>query len=613
MLDIRRETMADHIKVNADHHASTIIERIVAVAQEHPEAVAVVRGAERLTYRQLQVRSNKVAHLIAARGIGKGDLVGIAIERSIDLVVAIMAVLKTGAAYVAIDPDYPEERVAQMCSAVPLALLLTTEGGLGNRPPFGAPRLHLDRDRPRIDAGPTEFPLPELLPDDLVYVVYTSGSTGVPKATAVHQAGWMNLMDWFTTRFDIKASDRNLIVSSFSFDITQRAIVMPLIMGGQLHLLDGHSFDHELILSTIRGSAITLMNCAPSTFYPILEKGSDLSCLGSLRCLFLGGEAINAARIRAWAEHPGTHAEIVNVYGAAECSDVSTFHVLRDYARYVIDGVPAGKPIPGTTITLVDQALEPVGADDAGEILISGIGVGKGYINDPDLTSRRFVKWPAGSRSTAYLTGDLGRWTKSDGLIFVGRADNQVKVRGNRIDLGDVESLLRQDVRIRDAVAGKRTLADGSEILAAFVIAQPGTAVGETFATEIRKAMGRRAPPFMIPSLIEVVESFPLNPNGKVDRAAIAKQPITGAAPATANGAMSPAERAISEIFGHILNVESAPRDANFFDLGGYSALVTEALAEINHRFDSAITIYEFLAGPTVEALAARIREPQST
>lgn len=602
-----------HDQIDADQRTMWIIERIVAVARAQPDEVAVVKGSERLTYGELDSFSSKLANEMVSRRVGTGDLVGIAIERSLNLIVAIVAVLKTGAAYVAIDPEYPEERVAQMCSAVPLAMILTTQGGLGTRPPFGAPRLLLDLDRALIEAHSADFAIPPLAANDLVYVVYTSGSTGVPKATAVHQEGWANLMAWFVSEFALNATDRNLIISSFSFDITQRSIVLPLLVGGQLHLLDGYAIDCELIHSTIESQGITLMNCAPSAFYPVVEKVSDFTCLKSLRWLFLGGEAINAARIRAWADASSTRTIVVNVYGAAECSDVSSFYALRKYQRYATEGVPAGRPIFKTTITLVNEAGEPVPAGEIGEIVISGAGVGKGYINDPELTMKRFIPDPFGGSGTAYLTGDLGRWVDKDCLIFVGRTDSQVKIRGNRVDLGDVESLLRQDVRVRDAVAAKRTLSDGSDVLVAFILTEPSTPITELFVADIRKAMGRRAPPFMVPSLIDVLDAFPLNPNGKVDRAMIATRPIMGNSTATYHYALAPHEQVIADIFKKILNVDVIARDDNFFDMGGYSALVTEALSEINYRFDSAITIYDFLTGPSVAALSARFEATTAT
>lgn len=580
---------------------ATVIDRIIDVARSRPDEPAIVMAGRTLTYGQLDRASSRVAHAITARGVDVGDIVGIVVERSIEMIIAIVAVLKTGAAYAAIDPEYPPERVAQMCAAIQMALILTTENGLGNRPPFGAPRLHLDRDRALIETFPDNFSRPSTTPDDIVYVVFTSGSTGAPKATAVHQAGWTNLMRWFLAEFEIGLQDRCLIISSFSFDITQRAIVMPLLAGGQLHLSPFPAIDVESILAQIRDDGITLMNSAPSSFYPMAES-SNSAAAGGLRWLFLGGEPINAARLRTWAEAPTTRARIANVYGTAECSDVSSFHVLADYTRYVVHGVPAGRPISNTRILILGEDSAPVAEGKSGEIVIGGIGVGRGYINDPMTTARKFVADPEVPGATLYRSGDVGRWLPDFGLVFEGRTDHQVKIRGNRVDLGDVETLLRQDIRLRDAVALKSE-AGRSETLAAVLLVDALPTDATTFAAEIRKAMARRAPAFMVPSHVEFFTTLPLNPNGKVDRQAIAagmRPPLVAEDSASA---LSPMEKDIAQVFCRILGIAHVGRDDNFFDLGGYSVLVTEALAEINSSLDTAITIYDFLSGPSVGAL----------
>lgn len=589
-----------------------VVQRIAVAARTHADSIAVVMGPISITYRELDRHSNRLANELVARGIGRGSLVGIAVERSIGLIVSVLAVLKCGAAYAAIDPAYPTDRVTAMCSAIPLSLVITTEQGLGMRPPFGAPRLHLDRDKAGIDARPDRFELVEAGPDDLVYVVFTSGSTGVPKAAAVHQAGWANLMQWFVSEFDLDASDRNLIVSSFSFDITQRSIVMPLLVGGQLHLFDGHAIDSEGVASVIHAQNITLMNCAPSAFYPLCESGSGLERLASLRWLFLGGEPISASRIRAWADAPQTRTRVANVYGTAECSDVSSFHILTNYEDYVAQGVPAGMPIANTEILLLDEAGTPVPEGEIGEIMITGIGVGKGYINDPVMTAARFLQDRRDPTMQTYRTGDLGRWSPAVGLQFIGRADNQVKIRGNRVDLGDVETSLRQDVRIRDAIAVKQVAATGTERLAAFLLLEEPCSDDGEIVEDIRKAMARRVPGFMVPSLMRVIDAFPLNPNGKVDRKQVEKLSLSDSVPVP-DEEMSREEATIAEIFRQILDVGHIGRDSNFFDLGGYSALVTEALSEINNHFDSAVTIYDFLNGPTVGNLAACVEQTQPT
>src|SRR6185295_7451439 len=251
---------------------------------------------------------------------------------------------------------------------------------------------------------PAERPKRRSGPENLCYVIFTSGSTGRPKAAAVYHRGWTNLLHWFASEFAVTPADRNLLMSSISFDISQRSIAMPLVRGGELHLVpDG--YDPELLLRTLRESRITLLNCAPSTFYPLLEgpEAGHWTSLRSLRCLFLGGEAISASRLRDWAASPDRKAEIANVYGAAECSDVSSFYRLVDFDRYARTSVPIGKPIYNSRIYLLDEALRPVPIGVGGEICLAGDGVGHGYANDAALTARKFVDDPFASEPGARL------------------------------------------------------------------------------------------------------------------------------------------------------------------------------------------------------------------
>jgi amino acid adenylation domain-containing protein len=593
-----------------------VIERLSWIADQHEHDLAVIMGDRQLTYGALRAASNQLAGELSSRGIGPGDVVGVVVERSPDLIVAILAVLKCGAAYAAIDPEYPPERVAQMCGAIQMALIITTDRGLGTRPPYGAPRVHLDRDRQRILARSVDFDCKASAPDDLAYVVFTSGSTGTPKAVAVHHGGWANLMNWFVSAFALRADDRCLIISSFGFDITQRAIVMPLLVGGQLHLCPYPTIDAAAVLNVIAESGITLLNCAPSAFYPLIEHSTATKAM-AMRWLFLGGEPINAIRLRAWAEHAQNETRIANVYGTAECSDVSTYHILKHYAAYAARGVPAGFPIANTQIFVVDDCGRVVPPGEAGEIVICGQGVGKGYVNDPELTSRKFVDGPTLAVGPCYRTGDRGRQTPDWGLVFDGRTDYQVKIRGNRIDLNGVESLLRQDERVIDAVALKHSSSTDAEVLAAFILTLD-KGDPEILTTDLRKSLSRRAPPFMVPSLIRIVDGFPLNPNGKTDRLALASLLASSVTSHAAHGescdqTTSPVESEIIDIFARILNVNEIKVTDNFFDLGGYSALVTETVADINSSLDVGLSIYDFLTGPTARELAELIGTKKQT
>jgi amino acid adenylation domain-containing protein len=585
-------------------------------AERTPDATALVFGKESLSYSELNARANRLARHLQKVGVGPDSLVGICLNRSLEMIVGILGTLKAGGAYVPLDPAYPEKRLSAMLEDVELKVLLTRHELANRLPKIRGRLLLIDREWDRIAATESDETRPSpATSQSFCYVIFTSGSTGKAKAAAVHHQGWMNLMHWFVTAFGIDRTDKVLVVSSFSFDITQRSIVMPLIVGGQLHLLASSIYDPALILRTVAQERITRMNCSPSTFYPLVE-GTDRQAayeqLRTLRTVFLGGEAISGSRLRDWAEAPGCVTEIVNVYGAAECSDVSSSYRLHDYGRYAASSVPIGTPIANSRILLVDEDMKPVPLGEAGEICIAGVGVGKGYINDPALTAAKFVPFPLGNdpaTALLYRTGDLGRILPDMTLEFVGRADHQVKLRGFRIDLGDIETTLRQAPEAREVVVVKKEYGSGDHRLVAFLVPQAADAHPPEVIERVRFLAKDRLPDYMVPAEFIVLTELPLSPNGKVDRNAL--QAMETAGSSIQIGAEEPrtaTERAVAQVFAKVLKLERVGVFDNFFDLGGYSTLLTEALSELSASIQHAeLSIFDFLSGPTVAELAERI------
>ncbi len=581
-----------------------LFERQVA---RRPAATAVVCGSESITYLELERRANRLAHHLVARGVRPNDLIAIALHRCTDLIVSILAVLKAGAAYVAVDPTYPRERLTAMFEDVPLAALLTHELVAPLLPKVVVPVIRIDSEREAIEREPSDRPSRRTTMDDLVYVIFTSGSTGRPKAAAVHHGGWTNLMQWFARDYAIGPTDKVLVVSSFSFDITQRAIAMPLIVGGELHLLDTVAFDPRAIRAVLTQSNITLMNAAPSTFYPVVEPfgNEQIPIFPMLRAVFLGGEPISASRLQTFAATNRT--ALVNVYGAAECSDVSSAYTLADFPRYMKKSVPAGRPIANTQIYLMNNELRAVEQGEIGEICIAGDGVGKGYLNDAELSARKFVRH-AVTPGFLYRTGDLGR-IAADGLLeFIGRVDNQIKLRGWRIDIGDVETGLRRDDRIREAVVVKRSFGKDDERLVAFVVLAEDVPANREISGDLKRSARQRLPEQMVPSIFALVPSLPMNPNGKIDRNALQTMEIPESEPdQAAEPPQTPVEDSIAGIFARVLKVEAVGRRDNFFDLGGYSSLLTETLSYINDEHAAEMTVYDFLLSPVVCDVAKRV------
>jgi len=585
-----------------------------------PGSTALVYGDRRLTYRELDQRANRVAHYLEKLGVGPDVLVGIFMERSPELVISLLGILKAGGAYVPLDPSYPKERLAAMLEdAEMLHVLLTKEPLLQRLPGTDVKVVCMDKDWYVFGREPMERPVFRSTVDNLVYVIFTSGSTGRPKGAAVYHRGWTNLMHWFSTEFKIQSDDKVLVVSSFSFDITQRSLSMPLINGAQLHLLASDYYDPALIVQTVDEGKITLLNCSPSTFYPLLENtGNDaFKKLRSLRTLFLGGEAISASRLRHWAESEDCEAVVANVYGAAECTDVSAFYCLTDYDRYIKTSVPAGKPIFNSQVYLLDKNLDPVPMGTAGEICLAGDGVGKGYINDDALTAEKYVPNPFSQEPGArlYRTGDLGRLLPDLNIEFIGRLDHQVKVRGFRIDLGDIETTLRLHDSVREAVVVDREYASGDRRLVAYLVLdhdRQGGGNREKLIDELKLFLKRKLPEYMFPSAFLVLDQLPLNPNGKVDRGAL-PDPETAAAHMKAgiDAPRTPIEETLVGIFSEFLKIEQVGIHDNFFDLGGHSLLATQVISRVNEIYRLKLNQVDFLVGPTISGLASRIESAQ--
>ncbi len=438
-----------------------------------PNAVALVSGSTKHTYSELNGKANQLANYLIKRGVKANSRVGICMDGSCEMVIAVLAILKAGGAYVPFDSSYPKARLAVMLQEIKLKHLLTMNALLEILPEDDSSVITLDGDKEQIERESSDNPQQDVAPSDLAYIIFTSGSTGKSKAAAVHHRGWRNLLNWFTRQFEITSQDKVLLVSSFSFDLTQRALVMPLISGGELHLLAANHFNPELALITIDAQKITLMNCAPSPFYTLVENQSaDVRRkLNSLRIVFLGGEAISGARLKDWVDSGTCKTELVNVYGIAECSDVSTYYRLHDYNRYVSGSVPIGIPIDNTRVYVMDSEMNRVTDGDTGELCIAGDGVGKGYVNDPELTKKKFVRIRLGRKSELlYRTGDLGRLGKDGNFEYVGRVDYQVKVHGVRAELEEIENVLQQHSKIQEAIVLVKEVELGDQRIFAYVI-----------------------------------------------------------------------------------------------------------------------------------------------
>jgi D-alanine--poly(phosphoribitol) ligase subunit 1 len=502
-------------------------------AERHPERLALTCGEESRSYGELNAQANQFAHYLIDRGLGPGAIIGVWLDRSIEMVVSILGVLKAGAAYAPLDTTYPAGRLRLMISQLTgMKLVVASPSTLEMTQGCTAEVLNVADCWPRLGELSGTNPVTAINEESICYVIFTSGSTGTPKAVAVRHKGWYNLLNWVVTEFGLGTSSSGLLMSPFGFDITQRGLMTPLFAGAALHLLPSRYFDARMACRLIRDRRVRTLHLAPSALYLLLDQaeaqGAD--ALGSIEFMFPGGEPIVAARLADWAKGPGNSAKLVNVYGVAECTDVASAHILSDYDGYALSGVPIGRPIYNVDIHLLDSGLAPVAPGDLGEICISGLAVGAGYLNDPGLNAERFVSVPSeGCAVALYRTGDLGRVGPDGELMYVGRADRQVKVRGLRVDLGDVEAALTSDERIKQAVVVPVRAKDARDTdLAAFVMLGSEAVSAETFdALAMRRDLLEVLPVHMVPAQIVVVAQFPLSPNGKVDRDALAMRADT--------------------------------------------------------------------------------------
>lgn len=595
-------------------------------AQKNPDAVALVCGEEQLTYQELNKKANQLANYLLKQGVKPDMLIGLFVDRSIKMIIGLLGVLKAGAAYVPLDPSYPEERLQHMIKNGNIKNILIYSAMHEKIKIENIHRTCLTNDWPIIARENSDNVSVQIAMNNLAYVIYTSGSTGVPKGTGVFHKGWTNLLNWFTGRFNINESDKNLIISSFSFDITQRAIAMALINGAELHLLNSMYYDPEMIVKTIEKEKITLMNCAPSTFYPLVEDKSnaDFFKLHSLRWLFLGGEAISASRLKNWVDFPQNKTQIANVYGVAECTDVSSYHVLENLDQYIKSSVPIGRVINNSQIYVLDGQLKLVPYGHIGEVCIAGEGIGIGYINDEQLTTEKFVTNPFSDdkNEKLYRTGDLGRWNADGILEYVGRIDNQVKIRGLRIELGDIETCIRQHDSVKESVViCKEFSRNDFRILAYLVTETPDNEIAEQELKALVKShLIDKLPAYMIPNSFFVLAELPLTPNGKVDRNALpvpsdiepvakTESDLPDKPDKLDKEELSELQVILHDIFAETLKKETVGLEDNFFEIGGHSIIATQLVSLVSQKLEIQLSPADLMTNPSVKKLTERIKE----
>ncbi|MES2938183.1 MAG: amino acid adenylation domain-containing protein [Pseudomonadota bacterium] len=569
-----------------------------------PQAVALAFEDEELTYAELNVRANRLAHHLRSLGVGPDVLVAVCAERSLAMVVALMAVLKAGGAYVPLDPAYPVERLAFMLADARPAVLLTQEALVASLPAHEVPTFCLDSQWDSLPARDSNPPC-TTLPAHLAYVIYTSGSTGQPKGVGGTVLSVVNRLLWMQAMFPSEPGQTHLQKTSLNFIDSLTETLAPLLFGATLRIAPRSAADVQELWRLVEHHRVARLVLVPSLLAALLQDG-QLQRGHTPALIVCSGEAL-AQRLAGQALESMPGSAVLNLYGSSEVAGDVTFHVCAatDAAARGEAGVPIGRPIANTRVHVLDAAFNLVAQGVPGELYIAGDGLARGYVNRPALTAERFVPNPYGpSGSRMYRTGDLARWLADGSLEYLGRIDQQVKIRGFRIEPGEIEAALASRPGVREAVVLAREDSPGDKRLVAYVVPQAGITIE---AGEIRAQLQSRLPEYMVPAHFVVLESLPLTPNGKLDRRSLPAPDLRGGeagyiAPAT------PTEAAVASIWAEVLRLERVGVQDNFFALGGHSLLATQVLAKLRAALRVELPLRALFEAPTVAQLALRVQ-----
>lgn len=594
----RRRVVEEWNDTAAEFPAEACVHHLIeAQAERTPGVTAVLDERERLTYRELDLRANQLANHLRGLGVGPEVRVGLCLERSAQMVVGLLGILKAGGAYVPLDPEYPQERIAFMIKDAGLEFLLT-QGALEHLVAgYAGKVIRIDREWPRISRERRANPRTPVDPEHLAYVIYTSGSTGKPKGVQVGHRALVNFLTSMRTRPGLTQNDRMLAVTTISFDIAALELYLPLTVGACCVIASRTvSTDGRQLRAMLEDHDITVMQATPSTWKLLLESGWRGGPRFKILC---GGEAMSRDLAQALAAGA---ASVWNLYGPTETTVWSAIHPVTS-----TDGpIPIGRAIANTTIYVLDRHLQPVPMGVIGELYIGGAGVARGYLGRPELDAEKFIPSPfAGAPGVRlYKTGDLARYRDDGALEWLGRADAQVKVRGFRIELQEIECMLREHPAVADACVILREDHPDDVRLAAYVTPmQPPAALGE-----IRSFLKRRLPNHMIP-ILSALDKLPLTPNGKVDRRALPASDWDRPESDEPSGApRSAVEEAIAGIWAQVLGVDHVSPYDNFFDLGGHSLLAMRVVAGLEETLGLRIHPRELMV-QTLGQLAAVCEE----
>lgn len=593
-----------------------VLEMFVRQAEQTPEAVALVFEEKQLSYRELNTCTNQLAHRLRKLGVRPETTVGVCLERSAEMIVALLATLKAGGAYVPLDAAYPQERLAFILEDAAVHVLLTQRALAGVLPEQKCEVVYLDADWEMIARENHESPAVEVAPENVAYVIYTSGSSGLPKGVQITHRSLANYTNAAAQEYEINAHDRVLQFASISFDTSAEEIYPCLTRGATLVVRNDsmistvHSF-----LDKCREQSLTFLSLPTAYWHELVSviAAEKLSFPPSVRLVILGGEKANPKHWSLWKEHVGRSTLVENTYGPTEATVIATAYKMIDEVAYdpIVREIPIGRPLPNTQCYVLDQHLQPLPITVPGQLYIGGEGLARGYLNRPNLTADRFIPNPfshIGER--LYRTGDVARYRPDGNLEFMGRVDEQVKLRGFRVELGEVEAALLTHSEVEQAIVVSREHA-GQKRLIAYVV--PANQQEELNVGLLRTYLKTKLPDYMVPAVFVTLAAFPLTRNGKVDRRALPVPDQTK--PELEADYVAPRndlESKMAEIWAESLGVNRVGIHDNFFELGGHSLLATQLNARVVKVFAVELPLRSFFESPTVAGLAELVAQEQN-
>jgi amino acid adenylation domain-containing protein len=578
-----------------------------------PDAVAVELEGERLTYGQLNERANRLAKYLSKRGVGPEVLVGLCMERSLEMVVGLLGILKAGGAYLPLDPAYPRERLRFMLEDSGAGLVLTEER-LADSLPKGAALVRLDADRVEIERESGEDPETQAGPEHLAYVIYTSGSTGKPKGVEIEHGSLSNHI-WFSAlRFGMRTGERILQFASLNFDTSVQEIFSALSGGATLVLRSEEMIETvATFLAKCREWSLTVLDLPTSYWHELVAVASaeHLYFAESMRLVVIGGERALPERFAQWQEMTKNRVRLLNGYGPTEGTVAATRWEPEGLLDPLPQTVPIGRPIPNVRVYVLNGSLEPVPVGVDGELYVGGVCPARGYRNRPDLTAERFMPDPfRGGNERMYRTGDRARFRPGGELEYLGRLDGQVKVRGFRIELGEIEAALRGIGGVREAVVRAHEDLPGQMRLIAYLVPDGARCPS---LRNLRRVLMEAIPAYMVPSTFVLLDALPKTPNGKLDAAAL---PVPASTRPELDdsyqGPRTPVEETLTEIWMNVLGLDRVGVHDNFFELGGHSLLATRVISRARDAFFVELPLRDLFLNPTVAGLAMAIAERQA-